>query len=532
MPTGLPRTIFGACEAPHWVRDSGGELLAEDRVSDEPGKGEPVSTSAAARLLIEEMQRERRSFWGILSVFFLLLTGVGALIIYTTYKVTIGEQETQREQFASIGKNAEALTGLLNQQNTVGLEQKRQELERIAAQKLIGINVAARNGSTIKFVPIAIDYAGRHFLGQPLNMSSASVAAGVLEEDAAKAAAGPQAVLLLQAALADWTQDEAVLAPLARRLANMPAEAGPYSAYGHAALAGIAFRKSQPNGSAWDQGCSDVVAEVEAAQAAGALELARENAKSGAPEATGLNLDYWQGQCLRRHGESRKALAAFERMLTFVQAENSGVPDTSVFKRQAFHGAGTVMTAAIDEKAMTPEDKAAYIATARGYLEKAAQLNFANGGTEAGAFGSEENIVFLLFREDEPERLIDVLEHTGRIDAKMSMTWSLVARLAAARALLAGDFPNVFARPEMQAQYNAMKDKYSDENLKRILFETKAKLSQRALPGLAQIELKKLMGEEFASAVDIAAECVKLKEGCFDLDVMKAGAKKAEPKSS
>ncbi len=488
-------------------------------MNETPRPSEPVSTSAAARLLIEEMQRERRSFWGILGVFFLLLTGIAALIIYTTFRVTAGEQETQREQFASLGRNAEALTGLLNQQNDVALEQKRQEVERIAAQKMIGINVAARNGSTVKFTPIALDYAGRHFLGQPLNMSSASVAAGVLEESAAKAAVGPNGAVLLQAALADWTQDDGALDPLAKHLINMPK---PYPAYGHAALAAIAFRKANANGSQWDKGCSDVVAEVEAAQAAGAIEIAEHNSRSNAPEATGLNLDYWQGQCLRRHGESRKALAAFERMLGFVTAAGAGIPDTSTFKRQAYHGAGTVMTAAIDDKVMTPEDKAAYIATARGYLEKAAQLNFANGGTEAGAFGSQENIVFLLMREDEPERLIDVLEHTGRIDAKMSMTWTLVARLAAARALLTGEYPRVFARPEMQSQYQAMKEKYAPENLERILFETKAKLAQRDLPGLAVIELKQLVGAEFAPAVDIAAECVGLKDKCFELDVMKA----------
>ncbi|MEZ5936758.1 MAG: hypothetical protein R3C52_00895 [Hyphomonadaceae bacterium] len=500
-----------------------------------PADAGAAQTSAAARMLIEEMQRERRSFWGILAVFFLLLAGIGALIIYTTYRVTTGEYDSRRQQFLNMGASAEALTGLLNQQNTASIEQKRLEREQIAAQRMIGVNVATRNGSTVKYVPHALDFARRHFMGEPLNMSSGSVVAAVLELGAAEASplSGDDRTLL-RAAMADWTQDDATLETLAGQLADVPVARGDHAIFGHIAKARLAFDRAADIGYDWDGACAEAVAEVKAAQEAGAIDLALRFEDQGLPEAAGLNLDYWQGQCLRRHGDTRPALAAFNRMLAYVREAGDALPDSNPFKFQAYHGVGTVMTTAIDDRTMAPEEKAAYIADAKLLLETAAKLRRANGATETGSFGSLENVSFLLFREDEPERLVDVLEHTGFIDEKISMTWNLVARLAAARSLLSEGFPAVFARPDMQAKYDALADKYSEGDLKRIMTEALAKLSRRDISGLAQIELKKLLGPDYAPSVDIAARCVELREACFSLDPMKApeAASEATPETA
>jgi tetratricopeptide (TPR) repeat protein len=475
------------------------------------GKGETATGGSAARMLIDQMQRERRSFWGILGVFFLLLGGIGALILYNTQRLSDVEQARAETEFRSIGQNAEALSDLRNQLNTASIERKRAEMDRIAAQIMIRASLSARNGQAPEqLLSLAQIYARKHFLGEPLNMSSGSVVASALQYSD-----GPVGYLL-EAALSDWNGDEPRLTQNADLLIGTGDPA--FAAIGHAALAGQSFRKAEPAGVnfAWDQGCEAAVTSVDAAIAAGALQQGAAFADAGDPEAGGLNLDYWRGQCLRKAGQPEKALESFDRMLTTIDK----VSDQNPFKFQAFHGKGTVMTAIIDTPGVETDKRLANLETARRNLERAGELRLANGATQIGAFGSTENIAFLLLRGDPANRMVKVLEHTGAIDQQLSQTWNLVARVAAAQSLLkTGLSDAAFDGAELTDDRKAaLRARYTPERLKRILFEAKAKLAQRTGPSLSAAELKKLLGPEHEWALVFAQDCIKSPEACRDLD--------------
>jgi hypothetical protein len=459
-------------------------------------------------MLIDQMQRERRSFWGILSVFFLLLGGIGALILYNTQRLSDVEKEHAEAEFRTIGASAEALSDLRNQLNTSRIEQKRQEMDRIASQTMIRSAVGARNGQAAQQLPVALIYARKHFLGEPLNMSSGSVVAFAQE-----AAIGADDYLL-ETVLADWNRDEPRLTRSAELLAE--SDDASYRAIGHAALAAQAFRRAEPAGVnfAWDKGCADVVRHVDAAIEAGILDQARAFAQAGDPEAGGLNLDYWRGQCLRKDGKSDLAMQSFERMLSVID----DVRDENPFKFQAYHGRGTVMTAMIDAPGVETDARLANLEEARVMLERAGQLRLANGATAVGAYGSTENIAFLLLRGDPADRMVKVLEHTGAIDQQLSQTWNLVARLAAAQALLSSGLPPEFKSEDLKSREAALRETYSETRLKRILFETKAKLAPRTKPSLAAAELSKLLGPDHEWALRFAEACVDAGAACVDLD--------------
>jgi tetratricopeptide (TPR) repeat protein len=477
--------------------------MSSDRTS------EAATGGSAARMLIDQIQRERRSFWGILGVFFLLLGGIGALILYNTQRLRDVERERAETEFRTIGLNAEALTDLRGQLNTASVEQKRLEMDRVAAQIMIRSSLAARNGQPSEQVlSLAQIYARKHFLGEPLNMSSGSVVASAMSYSE-----GP-AGYLLEAALADWNGDEPRLQSNAEALVAVKDRS--YQAIGEAAMAALSFRRAEPAevNFAWDKGCEATVRHVDAAIAAGALEQSAAFASAGDPEAGGLNLDYWRGQCLRKAGRPEDALASFERMLTGIET----VSDSNPFKFQAYHGKGTVMTAMIDAPGVETDTRLANLETAREHLERAGELRRANGATQTGAYGSTENIAFLLLRGDPADRMVKVLDHTGAIDAQISQTWNLVARLAAAQSLLETGLPEAFKSEDLKARDAALRRTYSPDRLQRVIFETKAKLARRTSVSLARAELAKLLGPEHEWALRFADACIEAGDGCLTLD--------------
>src|SRR5262245_13905961 len=156
----------------------------------------------------------------------------------------------------------------------------------------------------------------------------------------------------------------------------------------------------------WENGCKELVGEV-----ASALKIEDPAANEGInPDAAGLNLHYWRGQCWRRHGEPEKAREEFAQMMRL--ATSDALPATNPLKFQAYHGIGTVMTTLLDEGGKSPDQRIKDVADSMSYLVKAGEFRVQSGMTEVGRVNSTGNIGFLLLKENTQEGLVKTLEHT------------------------------------------------------------------------------------------------------------------------
>jgi hypothetical protein len=457
----------------------------------------------AARMFMEQMARERRSFWGILAVFFLLLAGIGGFILYEVISVS---ETLKAEDFRTVGLTAKRFTDMrndLNAQQTALAAQ--QDADREARETMAMVMQAAREAPA-KQVPDALFYAQGEILGLPLNNSTASLLAS-----AATAAKGEDADLI-NAAMADW-RDESVPAgwakgdPALAKLAQKLASGSARPALGHALLASIAFRKTRIKGanSAWDRGCKEVVEETALAEKSRLKAGVRADADhDGDQVAAGLNLLYWRAQCLRKHSEAKAANAVYKEMID--SPALAQLADTNTFKVQAYHGYGTTLIAMANDPA-TPADQAKTLrAEAKASLEKSGQLRISEGADESNAFGTTENIGFLILRDDAPDKLVQALDHTQHIDASTASTWNLVVQLAAARSLYA----------QADKATKAISDKYPKDKLKRIIFETYAKLAQQDPGSLNAEEVSSLIGPDYSQPLAEAEDCIRNSSACYE----------------
>ena len=260
-----------------------------------PDVSSPGSMESAARMFVAEMKRERRSFWAILLVFFLLLA---VMFAYNLVALNSLSGDQKRGEFLRIGEASGSNSAMLSRQNDMAYAQRNAERETRAAQTLKNMQ-AARRAQTAKpasLVGEANNYAIAHLYGRSLNTSTASVLVAALE---APGLSAPQRALF-NAALFDWSMPDTMEAE-DLRLAKKPVEdaaaillaAPAYQAYGHAVKAGYYFRQGNSGDvyMQWENGCKELVDETEAAlKVAGAVA-----AKLGDPEAAGLNLHYWNG---------------------------------------------------------------------------------------------------------------------------------------------------------------------------------------------------------------------------------------------
>ncbi len=478
---------------------------------------QPASdVGGAARLLVDQMQRERQSFWSILGVFFLLLAGIGGMIIYQMLELKSLAEDARTKRFETIGEQSFALSSLRTQQNDGAVAQRDALEERMAAQEMTAIALQAARATPQALAKDAERFARDHFLGRSLNQSTAVVVTGAL--DGRQIPASQRA--LLSAAFADWNMpDRMTASDLTEALPKVEANArtllaDPMLAYfGHAALAAYHFRRA--NSAAvymdWDKGCKELVEEASAALALGDPALA----EGADPEAAGLNLHYWRGQCFRRHGEPEKARADFEMMMRLAKSDK--LSGTNPLKFQSYHGIGTVLATLLDEAEKTPEERAKDIAEAIVDLKAAGDYRVQAGMTEVGKVSSTGNIGFLYLKENTPEGLVKTLEYTGQIDEIQASTWNLVARLVAARALQQdkADLPAAFMDEGLKANDAALREKYSKDGLDEVVFQTLAKLAYQRKSSLPKVELSKLLDPAHHPALDEADRCIEQRAKCY-----------------
>ncbi len=471
---------------------------------------------SAARMFVAEMRRERRSYWAIMIFFFVLLA---IMFVYNLVALSSLSGDQKREEFRSRGEAAGSRRQLLSEQNGIAYSQRNAEREIHEAQKLANLQAArrAQQAKPANLVTSASRYAIGHFYGRTLNMSTASVIVAALE--APKLSRQQKA--LFDAALFDWGMAD-TMEDVDLRLAKKPVEdfanvllADPaYAAYGHAVRAGYYFRQANSGDvyMQWDNGCKELVDETEEAlKAAGAVA-----AQLGDPEAAGLNLHYWNGQCRRRHGEPDKALTGFQEMMKLAGGE--GFPASNPYKFQAVHGLA-MATMGSDASSMTPEEKTAQAVEAIDMLERAAAYRGAAGQTESGQVSSLGNIGIITLRKQTPDRYVEALEYTEKVDGITASAWNLVGRLVAARALQRGELPDEFSEQTLKinnATPDGLRKKYSKKALQDIVFATFAELAY--LPrDFPTAEFKQLLDEEHHAALKEAGECIQTGMACYEM---------------
>ncbi|MDP3736595.1 MAG: hypothetical protein Q8R02_04350 [Hyphomonadaceae bacterium] len=469
-----------------------------------PDASSPGSMESAARMFVVEMRRERRSFWAILLVFFLLLA---IMFAYNLVALSSLSGDQRREEFRSKGENAGALAEVLSQQNTAAYAQAIAQRETQEAQKTDSIAAFRRalRDSPDTLVSAAERYAVGHLYGRSLNSSTAAVVAGALESK--KLSASQRA--LLNAALFDWgmpnTMSEVSLGEAQQQVERNTKVllADPkYAAYGHAAKTGFWFRKANSGEMYmdWNNGCKELVDDAQQAlKAAQAVAT-----KVGSAQASGLNLNYWHGQCRRRHGEPVEALKDFQAMMKVVGAED--FPATNPYKFQAFHGLAMATMALPVDSGVSGEERTQQVQSAIDMLELAGEYRGAAGHIASGQTSSLGNIGILTLRKTTPDKYVEALEYTEKVDGVTASTWNLVGRLVAIRAMQKPDAPAI-SDPVLSA-------KYSRKELKKLAFNTLAKLAYLS-SDFPEAEFKRLLDEQHYDALAEVKACINKKIDCF-----------------
>jgi hypothetical protein len=471
---------------------------------------------AAARLFVTAMRRERRSYWAIMIFFFLLLA---IMFAYNLIALDALSGDQRREEFRNRGEAAGSRSQLLSALNTIAYAQRNAERERQQAQRLDAMQVARRAmlAEPRTLVEEAHGYAIGHLYGRPLNMSTAAVVVAALETQGLP----PAQRALLDAALFDWglsdtlgDQDLARARPRVDQAAQILLAEPDFAPYGHAVKAGYYFRQANSGDvyMAWDNGCRELVEETEAAL----VFAGRVAAQLSDPQAAGLNLHYWKGQCRRRHGEPNKALTGFQEMMKLAGGE--GFPETNPYKFQAVHGVA-MATMGLDSSGMAPEQRTAQAVEAIEMLKQAGGYRGAAGQTESGQVSSLGNIGIITLRKQTADRYIEALEFTEKVDAITASTWNLVGRLVAARALQREGLPETFSDASMSingASADDLRRKYTPDAVEDIVFNTFAELAwlSRDFP---TAEFKRLLDEEHHPALAEAGECIGTRLACYEL---------------
>lgn len=481
-----------------------------------PDVSSPGSMESAAKMFVTEMRRERRSYWAIMVFFFILLA---IMFVYNIVALNSLSGDQKRAEFRSRGEAAGSRSQLLSSQNDVAYALRNAERETQEAKKLANLQAArrAQMAKPAALVDDATRHAIAHLYGRSLNESTASVIVAALDAPGLSA----QQKALFDAALFDWsmpdTMDKSDLAGAkasVEQFASVLLASPDYAAYGHAVKAGYYFRQANSGDvyMQWDNGCQELVDETEAAlQAAASV-----SAKLEDPEAAGLNLHYWNGQCRRRHGEPAKALVGFQEMMKLAGSE--GFPASNPYKFQATHGVA-MATMGLDDSQMTPEQKTAQAAEAISMLLAAGNYRAAAGQTESGQVSSLGNIGIITLRKQTPDRYVEALEYTEKVNRITASAWNLVGRLVAAKALQRGSLPAEFGPATLAINgvtADELRAKYSKDELNDIVFTTLAELAY--LPGDFPIaEFKRLLDEEHHPALNQAGACIHKEIACYDL---------------
>lgn len=478
-------------------------------------------TGVAARMLVGQMQRERRSFWGILAVFFLLLAGIGGMLGYQIFALRTFAEDSRAQRFKEIGMQSKAMMDLRRSQDESAVKLREAANQTSAAQAATEEAWKALRDPPEKSAPRALAYAKQHFLGRPLNQSTALVLTGALQWDGLPSS---QAALM-RAALLDWSTPTSMLVDTVRPeqmpkleavranadvLLNDPAPQA--KLFGHAAMAAHYYRQAS-NGRLrspplpfmdWENGCKELVEHTTAA-----LEImsSLRTEEATDPEASGLNLHYGRGQCWRKQGETQKAFKEYETMMRL--AGTDAIPPSNPIKYQAFHGMGTAVTTLLEPDQKSDEQAA----RAKDLLTQAGKFRRAAGTTEVGEVSSTANIGFLLLKTDTPEGLVAVLKHTEAVDEILPSTWNLVAQLAAIRAMQGLD-------EDQRATLPA--EAHSDDKLGEMAFQTLAELAYQQASSLPEAEFRMILDKKHHPALEQAKACIGQREDCYQNVVQKS----------
>jgi len=323
----------------------------------------------------------------------------------------------------------------------------------------------------------ALEIARGQFLGSPMNEVTAQLVSVVLKAD------GTQRPLLsdgervlLTAALDDWggQKPERVRAGMEALLAD--SEALEDKAMGAAGLAMLEYRAANDNSLGWNNGCSDVNERVTQAEGFGL-------------KAPMLLL--WNGQCLRKRGDSLNAYRAFREAAALIETEAAEV--TLQQEQMAHHGVGTTLVALVASEqlpdARAPGDA---LLEALTELKVAARIRADRGATAVGVAYTEENIGFIhLLYSDWPL----ALEHTERIDEIVPLAWNLTVR-------------HIAARENEAALREAGASRTSRELMQTIQRESAQMLKLLDCGGVDKPELKRLLNVRYDGVVDdLTAHC-------------------------
>lgn len=473
-----------------------------------PDVSSPGSMESAARMFVSEMRRERRSYWAIMVFFFILLA---IMFTYNLVALNTLSVDQRREEFRSRGEAAGALNAVLGDQNDAAFAQSAASRQAQEAQS-IGNSSALRRAlrnSPDTLVEEAERYAIGHLYGRSLNSSTAAVLTGALESKRLT----PQQRALLNAALIDLGMPS-TMSELNLRAALRDVEeqaqiliADPaYAAYGHAARTGYRFRQANSGDMYmdWNNGCKELVEEAEKALLSAPAVATRLNDS----QAAGLNLHYWHGQCRRRNGEPAEALKDFQAMMKVVAAED--FPPSNPYKFQAFHGVVMASMALPPDTSLSDEQWNSQVQEAIDTLERAGQYRGSAGMTKSGEISSRGNIGILTLRKRSPDKYVEALEYTEKVDAVMPSTWNLVGRLVAARALQKEGAPAI--------SDEALRVKYSKKALNEIVVDALAKLAYLP-PDFPKAEFEKLLDQEHHETLALVGRCINKKIACFEAEV-------------
>ncbi|WP_084421191.1 hypothetical protein [Henriciella litoralis] len=328
----------------------------------------------------------------------------------------------------------------------------------------------------------AVELAQQHFLGVPLNEVTAQVVAVVLRADGAREDMLSQGERLqLQAALNDWSGDNADTVEGAMTSLLENGETLAVQARGAAGLAALEYRAANASSLGWNRGCSTVVDYVNQAEARGL-------------DAPMLLL--WKGQCLRKRGDALLAYEAFSRAATML--EGGDFEETLLHAQLAHHGVGTTLVALVaSEQLPAGRDSEAALQEALAELREAARIRGARGSTPVGVAYTEENIGFIHILDKDWQTALD---HTGRIDEILPLAWNLTVR-------------NIAAMENEAALRAAKGSREAIEEMQEIQSDTQLVLGLMSCNQIDRPELKRLLPAKYSARIDLLSRHCDIDSG-------------------
>ncbi len=324
----------------------------------------------------------------------------------------------------------------------------------------------------------AVNIARGHVLGKTMNEVTSQVVSMVLRaDDGDVRLLSDEEHKLLSAALDDWGgQVESAEVKAAFLSLLQDASSLSDQAIGAAGLAMVEYREANSNSLVWNNGCSDVVENVNQAVARGL-------------EAPMLLL--WKGQCLRKRGDALLAYRAFSEAAALMKADPEDI--TLEQEQLAHHGVGTTLLALAAQREL-PDSRNYEEALQESLLElrTAARIRAERGATQVGVAYTEENIGFIhILDEDWPT----ALEHTKAIDDILPLAWNLTVR-------------HIAARENEQALRQAGASREAIQNMQDIQEDTAMVLALMECNQIDKPELMRLLPSRYEGVVeDLSSHC-------------------------